>query len=601
VGRLKLVKDADSRLPPSADAPVSLGALIAEAKSAASTSADAQHGVFSHLLELQRRFGEGALRVAVLGQFKRGKSTLLNAILGQKLLPMGVTPVTAIATIIKYAEHPCLRVSFQTSREPELWRDASCFADILPRFVSEEENPNNQAGVASVEIDMALDPGLEHIIFVDTPGVGSTLAHNTEVAERALAECDVGMFVLSPEPPITAAEVDYLKFVRRHLPRILFVLNKVDQLNDSEGAAAEAFIRKVLNQASPDAAPIQLFAVSARLALAARERGDRAGFLASGLPALEQTLIHDLAEDKSAILLATTRARAQTLFAELLFQAEFKLQSLLTPTHELELKIAEFERAVGRLKIEFERQSDTIAVDRRRLNAAINQQTDTLWRDSRAKFRALVADAAMSQFDTPELRDRVAREMATYYEEAFEALTGNARKQLIDLLAPRQAEVAALIGKVREAAASLMSITAATPPLDEAFALSREPYWVPPTPALGILDATALTVVRLLPKALRRAQLRKRLLAETERAALRNVANLDWALQQNVEDGLRRFENASAEQLAKAIDETIAAMREAIRVRAERDSEIEDQLARARVSVTTLKDVAKAAEWIETS
>lgn len=600
MGSFKSVKDPEPCPRTRADTPVSLGALIAEAKSVAPTSEDARRRAFSHLVQLQMHLREGALRVAVLGQLKRGKSSLLNAILGQKLLPMGVTPVTAIATTVKSAERPCLRVSFQNSREPEFWRDPCSFADVLPRYVSEDGNPNNQAGVASVEIDMTIDPALEHIIFVDTPGVGSTLVHNTEAAERALAECDVGIFVLSPEPPITAVEVDYLRFVRRHLPKILFVLNKADQLDERELEVAAAFIRKALTQAFPDAAPIRLFALSARRALAARESGDTVAFAASGLRALEQTLVHELAREKSAILLATTRVRAQALFAELLFQAEFNLQSLLTPTQDLERKIAEFEKAVGRLKLEFERQSDSLAIDRRRLIAAINQETDLLWRESRSKFRALVNDAAISDLDAPGLRDHIAQEMAIYYEEALQKLTRNVRERLIDRLAERRADAVALIGKVREAAASLMSITAAPPLPEEAFASSREPYWVPPAPALGIADTAAATIVRMLPKALRRAQMRRRLLMETDRAALRNVANLDWALQQNLEESLRRFESASAEQLAKATDETLGAMREAIRVHAARGGEIEDQLTCARASVATLKGVANAAARIET-
>jgi GTP-binding protein EngB required for normal cell division len=600
VGLSNFSEDAEPIPSAHADALVSLGALIAVAESAAQAPTDAQRRAITHLRDLQARLSEGALRVAVLGQFKRGKSSLLNAILGQQLLPMGVTPVTAIATIVKGAERPRLRVSYQTSHEPEVCRDPSRFADILALYVSEEANPNNKARVASVEIDMPLEPALAHIAFVDTPGVGSTLKHNTETAERAIAECDAGMFVLSPEPPITAVEIDYLRFIRRHLPKLLFVLNKVDQLDGRERAAAEAFIRKALNEALPDLAPVRIFALSARRALTARESGDAAGLAASGLPTLKQTLVHELAREKGAILLATTRARAQALFAELLFHAEFKLQSLLTPRQELERKIAEFEQGVARLRIEAERHADSLAVDRRRLIAEINQQTEALWRESRSKFRALVADAAMAQLDTSGLRDRIAQEMATYFEEAFKSLTEDARKQLLDRLAERQGNVAALIGKVREAAASLMSITAAPPPPEEALALSREPYWVPPTPALSISDATALAVIRLLPKALRRAQLRKRLFAETERAALRNVANLDWALRQNIEEGLRRFETASAEQLAKAIDETVGAMREAIRVRATRDSEIENQLGGARASVATLKGLVRAAASIET-
>ena len=79
----------------------SLDTLLARATSSVPRPTAAQQELLVRLSRLRTRLDEGLLRVAVLGQFKRGKSTLLNALLGVPLLPTGVTPVTAIPTFIK--------------------------------------------------------------------------------------------------------------------------------------------------------------------------------------------------------------------------------------------------------------------------------------------------------------------------------------------------------------------------------------------------------------------------------------------------------------------------------------------------------------------
>ena len=78
----------------------SLTELLTRAISSVPHPSEAQGEILKRLSALQSRFDEGLLRVAVLGQFKRGKSTLLNALLGARVLPTGVTPVTALPTFI---------------------------------------------------------------------------------------------------------------------------------------------------------------------------------------------------------------------------------------------------------------------------------------------------------------------------------------------------------------------------------------------------------------------------------------------------------------------------------------------------------------------
>jgi GTPase Era involved in 16S rRNA processing len=113
----------------------------------------------------------------------------------------------------------------------------------------------------------------EGIVLIDTPGVGSTFLHNTVAAEAVLSQCDAALFVLSADPPITETEVNYLDRVRKLVPRIVFVLNKVDLLDVTEKAVAERFLAGVLAERRSGEPPDRIFAVSARQGLQAKGSG----------------------------------------------------------------------------------------------------------------------------------------------------------------------------------------------------------------------------------------------------------------------------------------------------------------------------------------
>ena len=144
---------------------------------------------------------------------------------------------------------------------------------------------------------------------------------------------------------------------------------------------------------------------------------------------------------------------------------------------------------------------------------------------------------------------------------------------------------------MRQTAADLMQIPVNLPRPEEAFQPKREPYWVAPEPAVSLLDLSAGAAARLLPRTLRDRRARDHLAAEAEKAALRNVANLDWALRQNIEDSFRRFETSLSEQLDQALQATRQALQLAQRRRAARSEAVEAEVEQADRCVTELSNV----------
>ena len=345
--------------------------------------------MLAKLDEALARTEEGRLRVAMLGQFKRGKSTLLNALLGVPLLPTGIIPVTAIPTYVRAANSPSLRIEFESSRAPLELNEPSEFTNVLARYVAEAGNANNRERACRVEIGLDSTTFSDRVVLVDTPGVGSTLLHNSRTAEAVLSDCDVGIFVLSPDPPITEVELGYLDNVQRLIPKIYFVLNKVDLLSRDERDVALSFLTNVLeDKLGSDRSP-RVFPVSARTGLSAKRDGDAAALAASGLPELEEALASELASEERAIAFATGRSRAISLVGELLYHRELEHKALLTPEQELAQKIREFEYGISQFEAEKTDLSDLMGMDRRRLLVELEAATDRIWNEGRSKFAKL--------------------------------------------------------------------------------------------------------------------------------------------------------------------------------------------------------------------
>ncbi|MCI4397586.1 MAG: dynamin family protein [Acidobacteria bacterium] len=211
------------------------------------------------VLRLPERLDKGRLTLAVLGQFKRGKSTLINALLGAPVMPSSVLPLTSVVTSVRYGLQPKLLLHFLDGREQE------APVEQLQEFVTEEKNPKNEKGVAWARVDWPC-PFLDRPVrVVDTPGVGSVYDHNTETSEAFLGQLDAAVFVLGVDPVLTQTEIEWLAKVKDRAERFFFVLNKSDQLRPEEVEQVLSFTRAKLRDLWDREG--RIFPLSARRAL----------------------------------------------------------------------------------------------------------------------------------------------------------------------------------------------------------------------------------------------------------------------------------------------------------------------------------------------
>jgi hypothetical protein len=189
---------------------------------------------------LAERVAEERFFVACVGQFKRGKSTLLNALVGSPVLPTGVVPVTAIVTVLRHGPIPRAEVHLQNGA-----RQAIAVASVA-EFVSEEHNPGNRKSVSAVEVFLPSPLLASGMCLVDTPGIGSVFAGNTAVTREFVPHIDAALVVIGADPPISGDELSLIDEVSRQIGDIVFVLNKADRLTEPGRDQATAFAQRIL-------------------------------------------------------------------------------------------------------------------------------------------------------------------------------------------------------------------------------------------------------------------------------------------------------------------------------------------------------------------
>ncbi len=257
--------------------------------------------------ELLARLAADRFQLAVVGQFSRGKTTLMNALLGGAYLPMGALPMTSVITTVRFGSRPRAIVQRRGSPLPV----EVPLAEVAG-FVAQASARRAELQVVSVQVEIPAEILRLGFEFVDTPGVGSAIEINTATTRQFLPEADAVIFVTGLDSPLTESEAGFLADAARHAGRLFFVLNKRDLVCDDDAAAAAEFVRRRVRDDLGIDEP-RLFALSARDALEAVVQGDRGRLSGSGLEQLRATLEEFLTTGKTRVFLGNIAGRAARL------------------------------------------------------------------------------------------------------------------------------------------------------------------------------------------------------------------------------------------------------------------------------------------------
>ena len=255
---------------------------------------------------LLARLAEDRFNLAMVGQFSRGKSSLMNALLGAEKLPTGILPLTSVITTVAYGESERVLLQREGWTFPQEIRLAE-----LPEYVTQQGNPGNEKKVTLAEIQLPHEMLRLGVHFIDTPGIASAIRANTRTTRQFLPEIDAAVLVTSFESPFAETELNFLKDVRAYVQTIFIVVNKQDLLPAIERAHVVEAISRELRAAFDCDFPV--FPMSARDALHAKESSARSDLETSGLPPLEAALTAFIRKDKARALLFRTADRAESI------------------------------------------------------------------------------------------------------------------------------------------------------------------------------------------------------------------------------------------------------------------------------------------------
>jgi ribosome biogenesis GTPase A/two-component sensor histidine kinase len=193
--------------------------------------------------------------VAILGQFKAGKSSFINSLIGRSILPVGVIPVTTVITRLQYGERERVLVKYFDGKVSEI--DMS----EIHTFTSEAENPSNQKNVDSVDIELPTLKEYAGLRLVDTPGLGSVFKYHIEASENWLPQVGTAILAVSSDRPLSGSDVQLIRELTRHTPNIVLLLTKADLLSPEQQAEVIKFFERTMQHELNRAFPIYVYSI----------------------------------------------------------------------------------------------------------------------------------------------------------------------------------------------------------------------------------------------------------------------------------------------------------------------------------------------------
>ncbi|MBC7085413.1 MAG: dynamin family protein [Methanomethylovorans sp.] len=537
------------------------------------------------LNELEQRLSEGRFHLAVLGQVKRGKSTLINALLGEEVLPSSVIPLTAIPTFIQYGKQRQLRIKYLDDQEdiilnseskylaedkdfldsPEHLLEVQWLNKQLMDFVTEDHNPKNRKGVLQVEVTHPATI-LRDVVIIDTPGIGSTYRHNTEVTLNFLSQCDAAVFVVSVDPPITEIELAFLKNIKKELSKLFFVLNKVDYLTEDELSKALTFYKEVLIKEAGIDPSTPIFAISARKGLQAKISNDRQKWNESGLDKVSDYLLTFLAHEKSLVLKDAIGKKALDIFNQIYLQIELEIRSLELPLTELESKLSIFEKKIVETEQQRIHVQDILKGDQKRIKNLLEEHIRALHVPLCTRLLE-IAEKAME--DSPKDPERAAQKavadiIPAWFNDELDNISEMMEHEIAARMKEQQQNVDNLVESIRKAASEVFEIPYHRAIAEHVYESIRKPYCVEYDQDSLLFQISPDLLERFMPAKMREKRIKKRMNNQIDKLVLRNLENLRWETLQNIDTTFRKLSHILDNNLAMTIEATYGTIRSAL-------------------------------------
>ncbi|HPM02042.1 MAG: hypothetical protein GT600_16850 [Bacteroidales bacterium] len=388
--------------------------------------------VLTSLNELSGKLIYNQFYLVIVGLFKRGKSSIINSLIGRELAPVAVTPLTSVITFFQYGSVTAAEVYFKNGNHVPI-----DLHDIF-LFISEENNPRNVKDVEYVKICTKAEI-LENIILVDTPGLGSVFSHNTNTTIEFLPRIDAALFVLSADVPISKADEEFLKKIKDLIPDVLFVLNKSDLLTRDELDKMISYNNQMLKEIYKDETKnIELIPVSTRDFFKSVGRNEVQD--PGNIGYLRNKINQKIVGSKDQILLSRSIRMLLSNADQLQTLLKVKSDSLQLPVNELEKKRESMQQSIDFVasgKVDF----DAVVKGRvKQLIDKITEQTEQKQKDLSLYYYNLLVEnrvqtwTELKKTDADDYFRKLANHILKEFDELKTSLEQSVREEFSNIL-----------------------------------------------------------------------------------------------------------------------------------------------------------------------
>lgn len=357
------------------------------------------------LAAAQERLRDSRLTVVVCGEFKRRKSSLLNALLEEDppLFPVDAVLATSLVSVVSWGETERITVGFEGV--DGALTERSITRTEIADYATEAGNPGNDKRVASVISVQTPNTRLRSgVVVVDTPGVGGVMTAHSAVTTGFLPSADAIVFVSDFTQPLTASELDFLRQasqaaqVTGDIDALIFVVTKADRVIDEQREQLLTNTRAKLAEVTGQSAQaLTIVPVSSKVKRAYLATGDPLRLTESNFPVLEALLWPAVERRRARVILSAALTDIDASVCTLLQPVETERAALEAETRE---RVAELRGQVEQRRQELEELHRGRAEWRNRLRAEIQQ----IGRDLRYELEAGL-DAVWHRFDVEYLQD----------------------------------------------------------------------------------------------------------------------------------------------------------------------------------------------------
>lgn len=344
---------------------------------------------------VRERTAEDSFKVAVVGEFKRGKSTLINGLLGKEILPADPLPCSATLNRITYDVKPHAMISFKNGEKLEVP------VEELRSYVTKltEESAQTAETIAEATVFYPLNYCKNNVDIIDTPGLNDD-ENMTNVTLSVIPQVDISIMAIMALSPFGQYEKDFLenKLMASDVGKVIFVVTRIDLVDPEDRERIVDHIRqeitkhilvkakKLYGEDSDEykdyarkLGDVKVIGISPRNALRGKVRDDQALYEDSNYPEFEKELEKMLLEERGAIQLREQLGKVLGAATEIAQNGELQKNAMQMDAYEFEKKYVAAKGQFAEIRKKREEEAEKIKLAGQELSIQINCMIDEYW------------------------------------------------------------------------------------------------------------------------------------------------------------------------------------------------------------------------------